>query len=124
MNPPIYLDGHASLPLAPEAKAAMLAAWDNPGNADAPHLAGAYAAALINLARREVAALIGADASEVIFTSGATEANNLLIAGLAKGALLQNSARRRIIVSAIEHKAVLLPAMDLRRCGQRLATIV
>ncbi|MGB8413930.1 MAG: cysteine desulfurase family protein [Candidatus Binatus sp.] len=112
----IYLDGHASTPLAPEAIRAMTALWANQANSGSPHAAGAAAAEAIEDARSSVARLIGADASEIIFTSGATEANNLAILGVARAAS-KLCARRRIVVSAIEHKAVIQPAKKLAEEG-------
>ncbi|QKS02335.1 cysteine desulfurase (plasmid) [Sphingomonas sp. CL5.1] len=113
---PIYLDGFATLPLADEARAAMLAVWEQPGNAGSPNASGERAARIIADARADVASLIGATASEIIFTSGATEANNLALLGVATATRSQ-SARRRIVVSAIEHKAVLEPAAALAAEG-------
>lgn len=116
-GPPIYLDGFATLPLAPESRDAMLAVWEQPGNAGSPNASGERAARIIADGRAEVAALIGAAPSEVIFTSGATEANNLALLGLAQRAATLLPGRRRIIVSAIEHKAVLEPARILAEQG-------
>jgi cysteine desulfurase len=113
---PIYLDGFATLPLADEARAAMLAVWEQPGNAGSPNASGERAARIIADARSDVAALIGATASEIIFTSGATEANNLALLGIA-AATRSLSTRRRIVVSAVEHKAVLEPAAALAAEG-------
>ncbi|MER8464529.1 cysteine desulfurase family protein [Mesorhizobium sp. M1396] len=110
---PIYLDGFSTMPLAPEARAAMLSAWSAPGNAGSPHIAGERAAATIEQARASVARLIGAAPSEIVFTSGATEANNLAIGGIARLAVETGNKRRRIVVSAVEHKAVLEPARAL-----------
>jgi len=114
---PIYLDGFATMPLAPEARQAMFGAWENPSNAGSPHVLGEFAAASIAVARATIAELIGAAASEIIFTSGATEANNLALVGIARWALETRNARRRIVVSAIEHKAVLEPAHWLKTLG-------
>ncbi|WP_323493999.1 cysteine desulfurase family protein [Sphingomonas sp. 10B4] len=114
---PIFLDGFATLPLAPEARDAMLAAWTFPGNAGSPNGSGERAARIIADARADVAALIGAAPAEIIFTSGATEANNLAILGIAHSALARNSSRRRIVVSSVEHKAVLEPANILAGRG-------
>lgn len=114
MSEPIYLDGFATLPLAPEAKAAMIEAWSLPGNAASPHGAGERAARIIAGARADVAALIGAAPSEIVFTSGATEANNIAIVG---GARATRGGGRRLIVSAVEHKAVLEPAEALAQEG-------
>lgn len=116
----IYLDGHATTPLAPEAASAMQAAWSQPTNAGSPHAAGARAAAIIHAGRNEVARLIGATPNEIIFTSGATEANNLAILGVARAGR-SRSSRRRIVVSAIEHKSVLAPAEFLRLEGFEIA---
>jgi cysteine desulfurase len=98
----IYLDYQATTPLAPEAREAMLpwlAGPDSPGfaNPHSPHRPGRQAAAAVEIAREQVAALLPAG-GRVIFTSGATEALNLAILG---------SGRRRLAVSAIEHAAVL-----------------
>lgn len=117
MTHPIYLDGFATLPLAPEARDAMFAAWALPGNAGSPNVAGETAARTIAAGREFVADLIGAVSSEITFTSGATEANNLAILGAAQTARRQEPSRKRILVSAVEHKAVLEPAYTLRSEG-------
>lgn len=111
----IYLDGHSTTPIAPEACDAMMSAWQQVGNAGSPHSAGATASAAVAQARAAVARLVGADPSEIIFTSGATEANNMAILGVARQ--IGPGARARIVVSAIEHKAVLEPARTLRKEG-------
>jgi len=116
-EPLIYLDGFATTPMAPEAKEAMLSAWSQPGNPGSPHHAGERAARVVADARAAVAELIGAAPPEVVFTSGATEANNLAIGGVASRAAGRPSDRRRIIVSAVEHKAVLEPAQALAAIG-------
>ena len=117
---PIYLDGFATLPLAPEARDAMLQVWDAPGNAGSPNASGERAARIIADGRTDVAALIGAAPSEIIFTSGATEANNLALLGVAQRAATLSPDRRTIIVSAVEHKAVLEPARLLEQRGFNL----
>jgi cysteine desulfurase len=116
-SPPIYLDGFSTLPIAPEARAAMVAAWSTFGNPASPHAAGQAAAALVEKGRGEVAALIGAAPSQIVFTSGATEANNLAVLGVARALRARGDSRRRVIVSAIEHKAVLEPAQILEQEG-------
>jgi cysteine desulfurase len=113
----IYLDGHATTPLAPEARDAMLASWSLAGNANSLHAAGALASVAVDTARGAVARLIGADPSELVFTSGATEANNLALLGAARAAVRAGDERRRVVISAIEHKAVLEPARALSREG-------
>lgn len=95
----------------------MMVASSQPGNAGSPHLAGGRASAILEQARWDVASLIGADANELVFTSGATEADNLAIRGIALWALKSGNPRRKIVVSAIEHKAVLEAAESLRDSG-------
>jgi cysteine desulfurase len=121
MGAPIYLDGFASLPIAPEANAAMVEALSSPGNPSSPHRAGEEAANRIARARSDIAALIGASPGEVTFTSGATEANNLALLGVVRAVRQQGSERSRIIVSAVEHKAVLEPAAALASDGFEVA---
>lgn len=105
------------MPLAPEVREAMFAAWTNPANAGSPHILGDFAAASVAAARTSLALLIGASDSEIVFTSGATEANNLALIGVARWALHTRSTRRRIIVSAVEHKSILEPAHWLKSLG-------
>jgi len=100
----VYLDYNATAPVRPQAQAAVARALASAGNPSSVHAAGRAARALVEQARTEVAALIGAPASTVVFTSGGTEANSLAIeSAVAAGA-------RRLIVSAIEHDSVLEPA--------------
>ncbi|MES0100647.1 cysteine desulfurase family protein [Mesorhizobium sp. M0019] len=114
----IYLDGHSTTPLAPEAFEAMAPWWHRQaGNPHSPHLRGMLAAQTTEEARRSVAELVGADSQEIVFTSGATEANNLAIRGVAETALVAGDARNEIVVSAIEHKSVLAAAASLSTRG-------
>lgn len=123
MAEPIYLDGFATMPLAPEAREAMLEAWARPANAGSPHRFGELGANAIAIARTYVAEMIGAAPSEILFTSGATEANNLALIGVCQRvAASASTARRRIVVSAIEHKAVLEPARALAERGFDIVT--
>ena len=117
MHDPVYLDGFATTPLSPEARDAMILASSYPGNAGSPHIAGARASAMLDQARQDVSSLIGADKNELVFTSGATEADNLAIRGVALWALKSGNSRRKIVISAIEHKAVLETAESLRGSG-------
>jgi cysteine desulfurase len=117
MPTPVYLDGFSSLPIAPEAKTAIIDALSRPGNASSPHRAGEEAARRIAQARGEVADLIGATPGEITFTSGATEANNVALVGAARALRMEGVKRTRILVSAIEHKAVIEPAQALTREG-------
>ncbi len=118
-NRPVYLDNHATTPLDPRVLAAMRPWWEenfaNPASVE--HVLGRAAEAAVEQARADVAALIGAEAREVIFTSGATEANNLAIKGAARFAASQGDARRRIITVATEHKCVLESVRDLAAEG-------
>lgn len=115
---PIYLDGHATTPLAPEAAVAMAPWWHaQAANAHSPHAAGQQAAVAVETARGQIADLISADVAEVIFTSGATEANAIALIGTARAATRGGDPRRRIVVSAIEHKSVLETAARLAEDG-------
>lgn len=114
----IYLDGHSTTPLAPEAFEAMSPWWHiQAANSHSPHLRGMIASQAVETARDEVANLVSVAPQEITFTSGATEANNIAIRGLALAALERGLTRRRIVVSAIEHKSVLSSANSLRKLG-------
>jgi cysteine desulfurase len=119
---PVYLDHHATTPVDPRVLEAMLPyfteVFGNP--ASSSHAFGWKAQEAVEKARREVAALIGATAREVVFTSGATESNNLALFGAAGRAA---AGRRRVVVTAIEHKAVLEPAGVLESRGWRLTVL-
>ncbi|HEX4709680.1 cysteine desulfurase family protein [Phenylobacterium sp.] len=100
MTKPVYLDCNATAPVRPEAREAMAHALEVGGNPSSIHAAGRAARALVEQAREQVAALIAAPSSTIVFTSGGTEANALAIeSAVAAGA-------RRLIVSAIEHDSV------------------
>jgi cysteine desulfurase len=98
-----YLDWNATAPLRPEARNAVTAAADVTGNPSSVHAEGRVARRLVEDARQQVAALVGAQARDVIFTSGGTEANMLALAPPS------NAGKRdaRLLVSAIEHASVL-----------------
>jgi cysteine desulfurase len=83
-------------------------------NPSSPHLMGRKAGQFIDKARGQVAVSIGCDPSEVIFTSGATESNNVAIFGIIAGS---NSYRKRIVTTPIEHKSVLEPFKQLGKMG-------
>lgn len=119
----IYLDGHATTPIAPEAFEAMCHQAGRTGNPHAAHAAGLSAAAAVEQGRAQVAALIGAEPAEIVFTSGATEANNLAILGFARAARRAGSARATIVTSAIEHPSVSAPADLLKREGFRHVSV-
>jgi cysteine desulfurase len=104
MRDRIYLDWNATAPLRSEARAAMLAALDMPGNPSSVHADGRFVRRLIEEAREQVAALTGAIVRGVVFTSGGTEANALALSpGRSPGA----ARREKLLVSAIEHPSVL-----------------
>ena len=101
-----YFDWNATAPLRPAARAAMLAALDAPGNASSVHGEGRGARRLIEEARRQVAALAGAEAKQVTFVGGATEANALALTPAIE-ADGNKAPRERLFVSAVEHPSVL-----------------
>jgi len=105
----VYLDHNATAPLRPDARDAMLAFLGVPANASSAHREGARARSAVEAARAEVAALVGASPAEIVFTSGATEANNLALRGAGRNGT--------IVAPAIEHASVLETARavgDLR----------
>jgi cysteine desulfurase len=102
MTERIYLDWNASAPLRQEARAAALAALETTGNASSIHVEGRAARRLIEQAREQVAALVGAEPRGVVFTSGGTEANMLALVPATV-----ETARDKLLISAIEHPSVL-----------------
>ena len=119
----IYADYQATTPVDPRVLEQMAPYWlssfGNPHSSD--HIVGWRAADAVAQAASSVADLIGADPDEIIFTSGATESNNLALLGLARRA---PASRRRVLVSAIEHKCVLASANVLaEREGFKVETI-
>jgi cysteine desulfurase len=113
----VYLDYAATAPVLPEVAARMgevLAM--GLGNPSANHASGRAALQLIEAARAQVAALIGAQPADIVFTSGATESNNLAIAGTAR-AQLARSGKAHLVTLAAEHKSVLEPARALSGAG-------
>lgn len=114
MNP-VYLDCAATTPLDPRVRTEMLRYLDEDfGNAGSrTHVFGHRARAAVEQARDRVAAVVGSGRGEVIFTSGATESNNLAILGLCASA----DTRRHIVSSRIEHHAVLEPIAEMARAG-------
>lgn len=116
----IYLDHNAGSPIRPEAGQAalrMLARSD--GNPASVHRAGQRARRALEDARAQVAALVGAEPREIVFTSGGTESNNLAISGALKLA----GNRRRVITSAIEHSSILTPLAELERQGAEVVRV-
>lgn len=101
----VYLDWNATTPLRPEARAAMTAAWDLSGNPSSVHAEGRRARRLVEEARAAVAAAVGAQPQNVVFTSSGTEANALALSPGAHRSL--GRPAERLLVSAIEHASVL-----------------
>jgi cysteine desulfurase len=118
----IYLDHNATTPLHPlvadRMAQAMREVW---GNASSVHHFGQQAKAALDEARGSVASLIGADASEVVFTAGGTESDNIAIRGAAEA--LEPTGRKHLITTAIEHEAVLNTMKSLARRGWRVTTL-
>jgi len=104
---PAYLDHAATTPIAAEALAALTRELARTGNPSSLHGAGRRARRSVEDAREVIASAAGAHPSEVIFTSGGTEADNLAVKGLYWSRHGQNAGRRRILCSAVEHHAVL-----------------
>jgi len=118
-NRPVYLDNQATTRCDPRVVAAMLPwfteHYGNPHSVE--HVMGTEAEAAVEDARSHVAALIGADPKELVFTSGATESNNIAIKGAARFALHAGNERRRVVTVATEHKCVLESVADLATEG-------
>jgi cysteine desulfurase len=101
-----YLDWNATAPLRPEARAAVVAVLDELGNPSSVHREGRAARRLVEMARQEVAALVGAEPRNVVFTSGATEANMLALTPAFEPSAAHPRRCERLLVSAIEHPSV------------------
>ncbi|MEC8082507.1 MAG: IscS subfamily cysteine desulfurase [Pseudomonadota bacterium] len=118
MQTPVYLDNSATTPVDPRVAEKMMQCLTQDGNFGNPasrsHLFGWRAEEAVEDARLQVAELIEADAREIVWTSGATEANNLAIKGVAEANKLKG---RHIVTSMIEHKAVLDPCRQLEKEG-------
>lgn len=103
MTDPIYLDYNASAPLDPRVREAMAPYWDEVfGNSRSGHAHGTRVKAAVEHARSQVAAMLGCEPREVLFTSGGSEANNLAVKGLAWA----QPARRHLVRTALEHYSV------------------
>jgi len=118
-NRPVYLDNQATTPCDPRVLRAMLPffteQFGNPHSVE--HVMGRTAEAAVEQARAHLAALIGAAPRELVFTSGATESNNIAIKGAARHAAAAGDARRRVVTVATEHKCVLESVADLAAEG-------
>jgi cysteine desulfurase len=118
-DPVIYLDHQATTPCEPAVVQAMAPWWNeqfaNP--ASRSHRPGLLAAAAVEQARGQIATALGVEPAAVVFTSGATEANNLALKGLAEAELQAGGSRRHLLCLSTEHRAVLDPLRYLSRHG-------
>lgn len=119
---PVFLDHHATTPVDPRVLTLLESVqrehFGNP--ASFGHAFGWAAAQLVEDARAKVAKLIGGDPKEIVFTSGATEADNLALLGTAS---VWQEHRRHLVISALEHEAVAAPAAELARRGWQLTVV-
>jgi cysteine desulfurase len=125
MSLPVYLDYAATTPVDQRVAARMASAltadgdFGNPGSSS--HIYGERASLAVEQSRAQVAGAIGAEAQDIVWTSGATEANNLAIFGLAQ---YYQDKKRHIVTVRTEHKAVLDPCRELERRGWRVDYLV
>jgi cysteine desulfurase len=119
----LYLDHAATTPPRPEARAA-LSRWLDAANASSTHAAGQSARAAVEEAREQVALALRCSPHEVVFTAGGTEADNLAVKGVVWAARERTRAVPHLVVSAVEHAAVLDPARWLAERGEATLTVV
>ena len=118
----IYFDHNATTPLVSAALEAMTRTLaDDFGNASSVHAFGQRAKAHLDLARTRLAGLIGADPAEIVWTAGGTEADNFALRGIAEA--FEARGRRHLVVSGIEHEAVLNTARSLARRGWQVSIV-
>src|SRR6476659_8976996 len=118
----IYFDHNATTPVDPAvAETIARVMTDEYGNASSVHHCGQRAKAVLDEARSSVAALIGAEPSEIVFTSGGTESDNFALRGVAEA--LEPTGRRHLIASSIEHEAVLVTLRALAKRGWRTTMV-
>lgn len=121
MDQPVYLDYNATTPVAPPVAAAIAPFLHEAfGNPSSGHARGRFARDAVAQAREEVAALVGAASAEIVFTGCATEANNLALLGVARALA---GAKRHLVISAVEHPAVMAPAAALAGQGWELTVV-
>lgn len=114
----IYLDFNASTPVAPEVAAAMQTVMEAPfGNPSSDHWAGQPAREAVDRARGQVASLLGCERSEIVFTSGGSEANNHALKGIF---FASQVAQPHIVTTEIEHPAIINPCRFLERLGAKV----
>lgn len=119
-----YLDHAATAPMRPEALAAVTDELSRTGNASSLHTSGRRARRVLEESRETLAAAVGAGPAEVVFTAGGTEADNLAVKGLFWARTAEDPRRRRILVSAVEHHAVLDPVQWLaEHAGAQVETL-
>ncbi|NPV60067.1 MAG: cysteine desulfurase [Actinobacteria bacterium] len=117
----VYLDNYAATPMLPEAREAMLPfLGERFGNPSSLHSRGDAAREAVEEAREKVAALLGAEPEEIVFTSSGTEANNMAVKGIAAGSRRKG---RHIVLSSIEHFSVLHAARSLEKQGYELTLV-
>lgn len=117
----VYLDNYAATPMLPEAREAMLPfLGEKFGNPSSLHSRGDAAREAVEEAREKVAALLGAEPEEIVFTSSGTEANNMAVKGIAAGSRRKG---RHIVLSSIEHFSVLHAARSLEKQGYELTLV-
>jgi cysteine desulfurase len=124
VNPPlqrVFLDHHSTTPCDPRVVAAMLP-WfhERPGNAASPHLFGWEAKQAVEDAQQHIATLVNCRPSEIVFTSGATESNNLALQGLMRA---EAGKQRHLVISSLEHPSVLQTAHALAAEGFELSVV-
>ncbi len=120
---PVYLDCNATTPIEPAVLEEMHRLWSEvPGNAGSrTHEYGLQAKKTVQRAREQVASVVRAEPEDVLFTSGATESNNIAILGLAAHADGEN--RRHVVSTAMEHKAILEPLEELEKRGFEVSLV-
>jgi cysteine desulfurase len=121
---PIYLDYNATTPIAPEVVDAMLPYLrEHFGNASSAHVYGSRVHDAVERARRVVGELLNTDSESIVFTAGGTESNNLAIEGVWRAHRADGGLRNHIVISAVEHPAVVEVARWLEGQGARISTL-
>ncbi len=120
LDPALYFDHSATTPPRPEAlEAFQRAAVESWGNPSSLHGWGQRAAIAIEIARQQVASLVGATAEQIVFTSGGTESDNLALMGVAR----QFDSPQHLIISSVEHAAIAKPALLLEEAGWQVTRL-
>src|SRR5450756_1320533 len=114
----IYMDANATTPLLPAVFEAMRPFWmEHYGNASSIHQQGQHARAALDRAREAIAAMLHCRASEIVFTSGGTESDNLALFGILNQPRLPGAEAPHLITSSIEHHAIIHAAEHLAKQG-------